>query len=89
MSSISHVWFTEGAQKNYLIRNNSKLRNRKYNKIRVKNLSIYTKVRRKLIKNIQKTALGKPRLNKVSDSASLDEMSNLFHISEQKLIEDQ
>ena len=36
-------------------------------------------------------ALDKPHLNEVSDSASLNEMSNLpvFHSSEQKLIEGQ
>jgi len=50
---------------------------------------MYTKVRRKLNKNLHKTALDKPRLNEVSDSTFLNEMSNLFHISEQRLIEDQ
>ena len=50
---------------------------------------MYTKVRRKLNKNVHKTPLDKPRLNEVSDSAFLNEMSNLFHISEQRLIEDQ
>jgi len=46
-------------------------------------------LKKKLIWNFQKTALDKPRLNEVSDSASLNEMSDLFHISEQQFIEDQ
>lgn len=34
-------------------------------------------------------ALDKPHLNEVGDSASLNKMSNLFHVTEQKSIGDQ